>query len=55
MSTPIKTPPAAMMTPVVLIVGSIMVFWASISIMVILPIATMEEKPSASWRAWTAA
>ena len=54
MSTPIKTPPAAMMTPVVLIVGSIMVFWASISIMVILPIATMEEKPSASWRAWTA-
>ncbi len=39
------------MTPALLIVGSLLMFWASMSVMVILPVVTMEEKPSEIWRA----
>ncbi|OPY89554.1 MAG: Cytochrome c6 [Syntrophaceae bacterium PtaU1.Bin231] len=42
------------MTPAALIIGSILVYWASMATMVILPAVTMEEKPSAIWRAMTA-
>lgn len=42
------------MTPAFLIVGSIVVLWASIFSIIILPSITMEEKPSESWRTWTA-
>ena len=37
----------------IFIVGSLLVFIASISIMVILPVLTWKEKPSDSWRAMT--
>ncbi len=38
------------MTPALLIIGSIFMFWASAFIMVILPMQTMEVKPSTIWR-----
>jgi cytochrome c oxidase cbb3-type subunit 2/cytochrome c oxidase cbb3-type subunit I/II len=41
------------MTPALLIIGSLLMFWASMSVMVILPAVTMDEKPSAIWRAMT--
>ena len=34
------------MSPFVLIIGGLMVFWASISLMVLYPVLTMNEKPS---------
>jgi len=36
-----------------LIIGVLMVFWASAFIVVILPAMTMDEKPSENWRPWT--
>ena len=42
------------MTPPMLIIGAIMVFWASVFIIVILPAMTMETAPSEIWRPWTA-
>jgi len=41
------------MTPALLVVGSLMVFWASVFVAVILPATTMTETPSAAWRPWT--
>ncbi|MBE3070611.1 MAG: cbb3-type cytochrome c oxidase subunit II [Planctomycetes bacterium] len=41
------------MTPALLVVGGLMVFWASVFVAVILPAVTMEEKPSEAWRPWT--
>ncbi len=38
------------MTPAILFVGAIMLFWASAFIMVILPMQTMDVKPSVIWR-----
>jgi cytochrome c oxidase cbb3-type subunit 2 len=42
------------MTPAVVIIGGLMVFWASISIMVIMPAMTMKIQPSEIWRPLTA-
>lgn len=41
------------MTPLVLVLGGLLVFWASISIMVIMPAATMHPEPSDIWRPLT--
>jgi cytochrome c oxidase cbb3-type subunit 2 len=41
------------MTPAMVVIGSILVFWCSIFIIVILPAATMKETPSEIWRPWT--
>ena len=43
------------MTPALVVVGGLLVFWSSIFIAVILPVVTMEEPPSGAWRTWTAA
>lgn len=43
------------MTPAFLIIGSLLVFWASISIMVVIPAASIKEKPSDIWRPYTSA
>jgi cbb3-type cytochrome c oxidase subunit II len=42
------------MTPLMLIIGGLLVFWASAFIMVILPAVTLPEKPSDIWRPMTA-
>lgn len=42
------------MTPAVVIIGSIMVFWASMSVLVIMPAVTMDVQPSEIWRPLTA-
>lgn len=41
------------MTPAMLIIGGLMVFWASLSIMIGIPVVTMKEKPSEIWRQLT--
>ena len=41
------------MTPGLLLVGGLMVFWASISIMVVIPSATFDPPPSDIWRPLT--
>jgi len=41
------------MTPALLVVGGLLVFWASTFISVILPATTMDTGPSDAWRAWT--
>lgn len=41
------------MTPLVLIFGGLLVFWASVAAMLFLPLIMMEEKPSEIWRPWT--
>ena len=41
------------MTPGLLVVGSLMVFWSSVFVIIMLPAAVMHEKPSAAWRQWT--
>lgn len=41
------------MTPALLVVGALMVFWASSSINVIIPALTMKELPSEQWRPFT--
>ncbi|HEX2960140.1 MAG TPA: cbb3-type cytochrome c oxidase subunit II [Ignavibacteriales bacterium] len=38
------------MTPKVLVIGSLIVFWVSISIMGLFPALTLSEKPSDAWR-----
>jgi len=43
------------MTPALTVVGSLVVFWASIFIVIILPTVTMKETPSDAWRPWTPA
>ncbi len=43
------------MTPALLIIGGLLVFWASISIMVIIPALTFYVDPSEIWRPLTAA
>jgi cytochrome c oxidase cbb3-type subunit II len=43
------------MTPALVVVGGLLVFWASVFIVVILPSATMHEEPSAAWRPWSEA
>ena len=42
------------MTPALLIIGALMVFWASCFIMVGLPALTMKDTPSEIWRPLTA-
>ena len=41
------------MTPAMLIIGALMVFWASLSVMILIPVFTMEEEPSEIWRRLT--
>jgi cytochrome c oxidase cbb3-type subunit 2 len=41
------------MTPAMLVIGGLLVFWASMFIMVIMPAATMKIEPSEIWRPWT--
>ncbi|GAB7028214.1 cbb3-type cytochrome c oxidase subunit II [Geotalea toluenoxydans] len=43
------------MTPALLIVGALMVFWASTFVIVGLPVMTMSDKPSEIWRPMTSA
>jgi cytochrome c oxidase cbb3-type subunit II len=42
------------MTPALLIIGSLLVFWSSVFVAVFLPAVTMQEPPSDTWRVWTA-
>lgn len=42
------------MTPLLLIFGGLLVFWASVVAMVIIPAVTMDRTPSDAWRSWTA-
>ena len=42
------------MSPVLLIVGALLVYWASVYLMVIMPMMTFESAPSEIWRAWSA-
>ena len=42
------------MTPALVVIGGLMVFWCSVIIAVILPAMTINEKPSELWRPWTA-
>lgn len=42
------------MTPALLVVGSLMVFWAAVFVAVVLPAMTMDEPKSAAWRDWSA-
>ncbi len=41
------------MTPALLIIGSFLVYWASMSVMVIMPLLTLDIKPSEIWRPMT--
>lgn len=41
------------MTPALVVLGSLVVFWISTYFMVILPICDMKEKPSEIWRPWS--
>lgn len=38
------------MSPTLLIIGSLLVYWASMSVLVIMPMLTMEVEPSEIWR-----
>jgi cytochrome c oxidase cbb3-type subunit II len=42
------------MTPALLVIGSLLVFWTAIFIMVILPVRCMQDPASEIWRPWTA-
>jgi len=42
------------MTPPLLVFGALLVFWASVFAMVIIPALTMDRTPSDTWRTWTA-
>jgi len=42
------------MTPALVVIGGLMVFWSSVIIAIILPATTLNERPSESWRQWTA-
>jgi cbb3-type cytochrome c oxidase subunit II len=41
------------MTPALVVIGSLMVFWCSVAIVVVLPTATMSELPSEAWEPWS--
>lgn len=41
------------MTPVLLVAGSLMVFWASTIAIVLRPVSAFRPAPSDTWRAWT--
>jgi cbb3-type cytochrome c oxidase subunit II len=41
------------MTPALVVIGGLLVFWASTFIAVILPSMTLQEKPSEAWRQWS--
>lgn len=41
------------MTPILLVMGGLLVFWASLFAMVIVPAMTLNEQPSEIWRPWT--
>lgn len=41
------------MTPAMLIIGGLLVFWASLSVMILIPVLTMKEEPSEIWRRLT--
>jgi len=41
------------MTPAMLVIGALLVFWSSIFCIIILPSVVMKDKPSTIWRAWT--
>ena len=41
-------------TPALLVFGGLLVFWASVVAMVIIPALTMDRTPSDTWRPWTA-
>jgi cbb3-type cytochrome c oxidase subunit II len=43
------------MTPAVVILGSVLIFWAAFALVVLLPAATIPQQPSAIWREPTAA
>jgi cytochrome c oxidase cbb3-type subunit II len=42
------------MTPALIVIGGLLVFWASVFVAVILPATTLSDAPSESWRQWTA-
>jgi hypothetical protein len=42
------------MTPALVVIGSLMVFWCSVALVVVLPTATMNELPSEAWEPWSA-
>lgn len=42
------------MTPALVVIGSLMVFWCSVIIAIILPAMTLNDKPSELWRPWSA-
>jgi cbb3-type cytochrome c oxidase subunit II len=42
------------MTPAILVIGGLLVFWASVTVVVIVPWLTLDETPSQAWRPWTA-
>lgn len=42
------------MTPALVILGGLLVFWSSVFIAIFLPAMTMQEKPSDIWQGWTA-
>ena len=41
-------------TPLILVFGGLLVFWASVVAMVVIPALTMDRSPSDIWRPWTA-
>ena len=41
------------MTPALVVVGGLIVFWSSVFIAIVLPAITMKEQPSEIWREWT--
>jgi cbb3-type cytochrome c oxidase subunit II len=41
------------MTPALLVIGGLLIFWASVFVVIVLPWETMEQTPSAAWRTWT--
>jgi cbb3-type cytochrome c oxidase subunit II len=41
------------MTPALVVIGAIVVFWASAFVAVILPAVTIPDAPSGAWRDWT--
>jgi cytochrome c oxidase cbb3-type subunit II len=43
------------MTPALLVVGSLLVFWSSVFVIVILPAVTLHETPSDAWQPWSPA
>ncbi len=42
------------MTPALVVIGSLLVFWSSVIIAIVLPAMTIDEQPSDLWRPWSA-